>query len=176
MPRNFLQRCFNEWLKINEHRFKYPPCNIRYKWGGIQFNLSGIIPELKWSLHARNSGLYVHFRNHPCWDIISSCEVEEKKTVNGLYYCGYCADGDGEIKSGRKVMLFSTRKALWHKECFEMLITNTDYCTQANHWLCISGDEEGWSTSARIWQQQEAEKIISAPRKDFILALPIHIK
>lgn len=162
MPRNFIQKCFNTWIETNSGRFNYPPCDIRYKQGGIEFNLLGIIPELKWTLHANGCGLYVDYRNHPCWDIISSCEVEEIKTVNGLYYCGYCAGMDDTIKSGRKMMLYSTRIALWQTECFELLLSNSDRCLQADTCLCIFGDHKGCSTAARLYPKKKADKILAS--------------
>ena len=169
MPRNFLQQHFTQWLDNNAHRFNHPPCNLRYKAGGIQFNLQNTISEIEWEVNERGAMLGVSYKHNPFWDAIAECDVLECKTGNGQYYCGLCAlDKDG-IENTDNSTLYGTRKLLWETECFERILKLSNERVQPNYWLCYF--DMGGSTFIERVPTSKLETMVQ--QKYFVKALAI---
>jgi len=157
MPRNFLQKCFTHWLDKNASRFNHPPCNIQYKYGGIQFNLQGIIPEISWGVRYHDVMLYISYKDNDFWDAVGECDTYEMKSINGLYYCKLCAIHHDYMEAGCATSIYLTRRELWEDHCFETLLSISNERTKPDLWLCFLGDD-GY-TEARIRPKEKLEDI-----------------
>jgi len=170
MPRNFLQKTFTHWLDKNATRFNHPPCKIQYKYGGIQFNLQGIIPEILWRINYHDVMLYISYKDNSFWDAIGECNLYEKRSVNHLYYCELCAWYHEHLEAGCKTQLYPTRQALWKEHCFESVLQVSNERTQPDLWLCFW--DYGGLTEAKVQPKEKIETINKS--KHFVDAINVH--
>ncbi|MBW2185730.1 MAG: hypothetical protein JRG71_04765 [Deltaproteobacteria bacterium] len=129
MGSRFARKTYKHWMKENRSRFIYAPYIIklpkkyknRHHYFALRF--TGIIDDVVCLI--RNQGAEIWATNKALnindddyfWDIIMEFELTSKKTYDGLYYCGLCADDDTETPS-----YYSTRAALWKDHVLEELL------------------------------------------------------
>jgi hypothetical protein len=106
--RRRLQRTFDTWYRVNEHRFLVKLVFIRRTDDYLTFAFQGIERAIDATL---SYDLCVHVTwDDQCWDILSSLDTYPKR-VPGGYICTQCDPATRPT--------FSSREELWVADLFE---------------------------------------------------------
>lgn len=141
MPRNFVRKNFDHWMRNNRHRFKHPPY-VTKKWkNGFSFQFAGAAPQLIG--HISKFGFFtinvIYKRMH--WDIIMEFDVFSCRNSKGQYYCSECVDAYERGLYNKQPLLYSSKQELWSDHCFEPLLKWTKEKLQSSNRLhLISGE------------------------------------
>ncbi|MCD6526399.1 MAG: hypothetical protein J7K75_05380 [Desulfuromonas sp.] len=135
MPKNFIRKTYDRWIKKNHHRFLYRPWIAKSRKDAFVLMFDGLASELTCRIGKSGGSMFVHDSHGRYWDIISEFEVIEKRTVDGEYYCELCEDFCSP--SPRYV----TRTALWEEHIFEEMLAWVNEI-QPDIQVCLYGSEE----------------------------------
>ena len=137
MPKNFVQKTFERWLKRNRSRFKYPPWISKARKHYFVVRFHGLMPEISCRItkSGRAEVFYID-RQGQYWDIITDFDLAPARTPGRGYYCEWCAE---------KRKYFPTRAALWEEHVFSALLEwINDIRPDTRVYLYGSPEEEIW--------------------------------
>lgn len=136
MPKNFVKKTFDRWIKINRDKFQFNPWISESRKTSFTLRFSGLASELTCTINKDGRAeIYIHDRQGRYWDIIRDFDIHEQRSLDGKYYC----------KSCKNPTYYPTRSLLWENHIFEAIRTwinelNTD--TR----ICFYGipEKSGW--------------------------------
>ena len=143
MPKNFVRRTYEAWIREHARRFRYPPRIQESRKQGFTLGFLGLAPELTFQVRQRRSWgraeLMIHDAHGVYWDILDDFDLVEARTPDGRYRCDLCAG----------CACYPSRAALWEAHVFEPLL---DWINQrtADQWVCLYGTPEQDAWGARI--------------------------
>lgn len=151
MPKNFIRKTFDRWLTQNRKRFKYPPKVVNACKNYFEIKFTGIAPELHFTI--KNTGAVIWVYNHlEPWEILWEFDIAERRTPNGDYCCNICF-----VEKHHKI--YSSRKELWEKHCFEELLEWVNDNFKTSNWIRLRDMGDGWKESALINEKDLREEI-----------------
>ena len=127
MPKSFVRKTFDSWLKANAHRFRFAPVIVLSRKHYFALQFSGLASEL--FLEIRNYGfveVIIRDTTGRYWDIIADFDISEERNREGKYYCAYCDDP----------VLYDSRALLWQEQAFEPML---DWINKVSgdDWICL---------------------------------------
>jgi len=116
MPRNFLQRCFSDWIEKNHSSFSRRPVGVRYRRGGVSFRLDGLPKAVV--IYINSGGASVAYEEDgDTLDLLMCFDMDEQKGGDGYYRCGFCV-----MHAPSLAVAYADRKKLWEMEVFAPLM------------------------------------------------------
>ena len=130
MPKNFVRRTYDAWIREHARRFRYPPWIVESRKNGFELRFVGLAPQLSFQIRQRSgtAELMIHDERGVYWDIVGDFDLGEVRTPDGLYRCEWCQDG----------ACYPSRAALWEAHVFEPLLDWVNQRT-ADQWVCLYG-------------------------------------
>ena len=139
MPKNFIRKTYNHWIKKNRHRFFFRPWIVESRKHIFTLRFDGIAPELTCCIDKTDGIMFIHDRHGQYWDLVAEFEVIAKRTQEGKYYCYLCED------FSPPALLYATRTELWEDHVFEeMLAWANGMQPDIQIWLYGSPEITGW--------------------------------
>lgn len=141
MPKNFVRRTYDAWIREHARRFRSPPWIVESRKNGFELRFVGLAPQLSFQIRQRwgNAELMIHDERGVYWDIVGDFDLGEVRTPDGLYRCEWCQDG----------ACYPSRAALWKAHVFEPLLDWVNQRT-ADQWVCLYGTPYRHIWGARI--------------------------
>ena len=130
MPKTFVRRTYDAWIRKHAGRIQYPPWIVESRKNGFELRFGGLVPQLSFQIRQRwgSAELMIHDERGVYWDIVADFDVTEVRTPDGLYRCKWCQDGPR----------YPSRAALWEAHVFEPLLDWVNQRT-ADQWVCLYG-------------------------------------
>ncbi|MCC7225624.1 MAG: hypothetical protein IT507_02915 [Burkholderiaceae bacterium] len=139
MPKNFVRRTYEAWIRKHAWRFRYPPWIKESRRHGFTVRFLGLAPELTFQVRQRRSWgraeIMIHDAHGVYWDILDDFDLVELRIPDGRYCCDLC-EGCASYPS---------RAALWEAHVFEPLLDWVNQRT-ADQWVCLYGtpEQDAW--------------------------------
>ena len=132
MPKNFVRKTYEKWLKKNRDRFRFPPWIAESRKDSFTLRFFGIAPELTCRINKYGRAeVFIHDSRGQYWDIIREFDIIENRTSDGKHYCSLC----------EKPTYYSTRSSLWEDHVFEAMLTWINEL-KSDSWICLWGIPE----------------------------------
>jgi hypothetical protein len=121
---------FLNWLRTNRSRFPFQPRVVGCGKNGIDFELRGVTPVLKFFFSSRSiSGISIAVMwQGKCWDLIGDFDVAEERTDKG-WMC--------RLDLPDKRQYWPTREELWIEHCFERFLAWCNNELAPASWLAL---------------------------------------
>ena len=148
MPKNFIRKTYERWIKKNRKRFRFSPWITESRRDSFTLCFRGITSEVTCRIAQEGRAeVFVIDRQGQYWDIVQDFDIVEKRTPAGKYYCGLCEPPTH----------YSTRSLLWEDHVFEALLSWT------NNWgpetmICLYGTPEKTSWGAELIKKTDLER------------------
>jgi len=156
MPKNFVRKIFDHWVRNNRYRFQHTPHVIKSRKNGFVFQFTGVAPQLQGHINKwGNFEIMVYFQGK-FWDIVTEFDVFPCRTIQGQYYCSACKDAYEKGIAKEVPLLCTSRQELWVQHSFEPFLQWANENLQSSHRLCL-GEAKGESTWASIKTLKDAE-------------------
>ncbi|MBF0266658.1 MAG: hypothetical protein HQL46_15455 [Gammaproteobacteria bacterium] len=168
MPRNFVHKLYDNWMKKNIHRFHQKPfISAKRKWG-YHFKFNGITSSIKGHINKYGLSIAVEYENE-VYDLIFDIDIIPTRSIDG-YYCKLCDDafinGDREDKPS----IYPSKANLWEEHTLEPFLDWSNTFLIQSNCLCLSGNlHKGW-TSAIIKNKEKAHN----GNYDFIIPVKLN--
>lgn len=165
MPKNFVRRNFDYWMRSNRHRFRHQPFIAKNRRGYFTFHFQGITHVI--SGHISKHGFFeirVVFQRI-FWDIIMEFDVHPCTTRNGQYFCRSCQFGYEDGATDQPPALYSSREELWAKHSFEPFLQWTEINFRPENRLCLGQVDDRSGTWAAIKHKED----IDPDKWDYVL-------
>ncbi|MBK1719704.1 hypothetical protein [Thiocystis violacea] len=148
MPKNFVRRTYDAWIRHHHHRFRFAPW-IAVSWKHcFTLRFAGLAPQLTFQVCRRGSAeLFIQDEQGVYWDIIGDFDVMEKRRADGQYVCRWCEGG----------LAYPSRAALWEAHVFEPMLDWIN-ALNANQRVCLYGIPEVTCWGARLVSEHDLEK------------------
>ncbi len=168
MVKGFLHRTFESWLKQNRKRFSHQPVIVRRTKRSYVLRFSGVTPHVEWHIHHGrgnhvSSVIVVMYRDE-CWDILFDSDLQERRTLDGKYYCEMCNP------EHRKV--YASREGFWISHAFEPMLEWTTREFKSSNHLRLTGEKGRW-TAAQIVKVEDLATNPENPSMAVVLPLLI---
>ena len=163
MPKNFVRKTFDRWLAQNRKHFTHQPRIVLKRKDFFILRFSGIAQQIKCFI-SKSGAFEIHAEyQKEYWDIIWEFDVFETRTADGRYYCHLCL--------AKHCEMFSSRKEMWEKHCFEELLEWVNDNFKTCNWICLHAIGKG-STDASLINEKDLGKSINC-HETFVRAFPV---
>ncbi len=157
MPKNYIHKLYNQWMKDNIHRFNHKPIITKQRKQGYELTFEGTSPHIQGWISKSGLSVTVDFEYFMV-DFLFDMDIIVISTYEGEYYCDWCQSAyvDGSEKS--KPARYKSRKELWIEHSFKPFLEWTNKFFIPSNRLCISEDTGGHHYAAVIRTKKQAEE------------------
>ena len=132
METNFINTYYNQWIEINQSRFKYTPYIIESDADSFVLGFTGLTECLTCSIQVCGQCIiFIHDKYGTYWDMVMDFDIYERRTDDGSYFCELCIDK----------IYYPTLQAFWEGHSFEPLLEWINSLTPETY-VCLYGDPE----------------------------------
>ncbi len=138
MPKNFVHKTFDYWLKNNKHRFQYSPKITKYTKNGLELGFHGVTQHFDGYIDTKYGFFTIGVTfNKICWDIIAHFDIRPCRSFDGNYFCIDCIEAYEEGLYNEKPAIYTSRYELWEHHSFEPFLKWTNENFKPSNRLCL---------------------------------------
>ena len=132
MPKNFVRRTYDAWIRQHHHRFRFAPWIAVSRKHCFTLRFAGLAPQLTFQVCRWGSAeLFIQDKQGVYWEILCDFDVMEERRADGQYVCRWCEGGRA----------YPSRVALWEAHVFEPMLDWIN-ALNAHQWVCLYGIPE----------------------------------